>query len=102
MKPVRWALLTILLTAAACGSHSSAPVVYGTDPARQTRVYRSPDDIKRAQEAQRAAQASAYQKPVYQARSTPVEPAQLTPVSAIYLDEPARRTSARTQTSTPR
>lgn len=101
MKPVRWALLTILLTAAACGSHSSAPVVYGTDPARQTRVYRSPDDIKRAQEAQRAAQASAYQKPVYQARSTPVEPAQLTPVSAIYLDEPARRTSARTQTSTP-
>jgi murein DD-endopeptidase MepM/ murein hydrolase activator NlpD len=102
MKPVRWALLTILLTAAACGSHNSAPVVYGTDPARQTRVYRSPDDVRRAQQAQqqhaRTAQAGAYQKPVFQARTAAVEPVELTPVSAVYLGEPARRSAPQTLT----
>lgn len=111
MKPVRWAMVTgLLLTAAACGSHSSAPVVYGADPARQTRVYRSAEDVRRAQSAQhqaaqqqaaqqqqaqyaRRAQANAYQKPVFQAPTASVEPVELTPVSAVYLGEPARRSA---------
>ena len=95
MKSVRWALLTSSFFAvAACGSHNNAPVVYGSDPARQTRIYSSPDQIYREQRvAQQRTRAPEYQEPVYQpptrSRSTAVEPVQLTPVSAVYLSEPA-------------
>ncbi len=95
MKSVRWALLTSsFMAAAACGSHNNAPVVYGSDPARQTRIYSSPDQIYREQRvAQQRTRAPEYQEPVYQpptrSRTTAVEPVQLTPVSAVYLNEPA-------------
>ena len=100
MKTVRLVMLTgSFLAVAACGSHNHAPVVYGSDPARQTRVYHSPDDIYRQQQTrQRTARADVYQQPVYQKpvyqqpvyqqSSASLEPVQLTPVSAIYLDEP--------------
>lgn len=95
MKTVHWAFVTgSILAASACGSHNHAPVVYGSDPARQTRVYHSPDDIRRQQQTAQTSSAytqPVYQKPVYQERSAAaVEPVQLTPVSAIYLDEPQR------------
>lgn len=96
MISVRLALLTSsFMAAAACGSHNNAPVVYGSDPARQTRIYTSPDEIYREQQMARArTRAPEYQEPVYQpptrSRSTAVEPVQLTPVSAVYLDEPQR------------
>ncbi len=97
MKSVRNALLTSsFLAVAACGSHNHAPVVYGSDPAQQTRVYHSPDDIYREQRLARARQAQApeYTQPVYQPpvkRNREAAPAQLTPVtpvSAVYLDAP--------------
>ncbi len=94
MKTFGWVMITSSFVAvAACGSHNHAPVVYGADPARQTRVYHSPEDIRRDQQPANAqtAQAQAYQKPVYQPRSSAVEPVQLTPVSAVYLDEPQRQ-----------
>jgi len=92
MTIVRWAMLTgSLLAVAACGSHNHAPVVYGSDPARQTRVYHSPDDIVRArQPQQQTAQAPVYQQPVYQPNRADVEPVKLTPVAAVYLDDAAR------------
>lgn len=98
MKPVRWAMLTgSVLAIAACGSHNHAPVVYGSDPTRQTRVYHSPDEIYRERQAQ-TAQAPVYRQPVYQPRpASSIEPVQLTPVSAIYLDEEPVRAAANTQ-----
>ncbi|WP_411818689.1 peptidoglycan DD-metalloendopeptidase family protein [Hyphococcus sp. DH-69] len=92
MKTVGWALLTSSFMAiVACGSHNHAPVVYGADPARQTRVYHSPEDIYRAREARETQTAQVYQKPVYKAQSAAVEPAQLTPVKAVYLDDAVRQ-----------
>lgn len=91
MNTVRKVLLTSsLLAVAACGSHNHAPVVYGDDPARQTRIYSSKDQIYAEQrEARaRAARAPVYQQPVYQPYASATTPVQLTPVSAIYLDEP--------------
>ncbi len=100
MKTMRMALLTgSFLAAAACGSHNHAPVVYGADPARQTRVYHSPEEIRREQDAARAqmAQAPVYRQPVFEARpASSIEPVQLTPVSAIYLDEPQRQAAVST------
>ena len=92
MNTVRAALLLgSFLTAAACGSHNHAPVVYGTDPARQTRVYHSPNEIKRERQAAQVAQAPVYRQPEFKVHPAgSVEPVQLTPVSAIYLDEPER------------
>lgn len=93
MKTVGWALLTSSFMAiAACGSHNHAPVVYGADPARQTRVYHSPDDIYRARQAKNVQTAQVYQKPVYQPQSAAIEPVQLTPVNAVYLDDGGRQT----------
>ncbi|WDI30641.1 M23 family metallopeptidase [Hyphococcus flavus] len=94
MKSVRLALLTSSFAAvAACGSHNHAPVVYGSDPSSQTRIYNSPNDIYREQRVAQRTRAPEYREPVYQppqrrvtARSS--QPAQLTPVSAVYLDEP--------------
>ncbi len=113
MKSVRWALLTSsVMAVAACGSHNHAPVVYGNDPSHQTRIYNSPDEIYREQRmAQSRAQrtrAPEYQEPVYQPplyqppsaqRSAAVEPVQLTPVSAVYLDEPKRAQPVSTASS---
>lgn len=92
MKTVRAALLTgSFLAAAACGSHNHAPVVYGSDPARQTRVYHSPNEIKRERQVAQTAQAPAYRQPEFKARpASSIEPVQLTPVSAVYLDDAAR------------
>lgn len=91
MKRMNLALLTVsLLAVAACGSHNRAPVVYGTDPARQTRVYHSPDDIRRERQAARAqtAQAPAYRQPEFKSRPAgEIEPVQLAPLSAVYLDD---------------
>ncbi|MEX6634590.1 peptidoglycan DD-metalloendopeptidase family protein [Hyphococcus lacteus] len=92
MKTVGWALLTSSFMAiAACGSHNHAPVVYGADPARQTRVYHSPEDIYRAREAKNVQTAQVYQKPVYQPQSAAIEPVQLTPVKAVYLGDGGRQ-----------
>lgn len=90
MKSVRVALLACtFITTAACGSHNHAPVVYGSDPSSATRVYHSPEDIYREQRTR----AAEYQEPVYQPparRDAGARPAQLTPVSAVYLDEPQK------------
>ncbi len=105
MNTVRAVLLTgSFLAAAACGSHNHAPVVYGSDPSRQTRVYHSPNEIKRERQTAQAAQAPVYRQPEFKAHPAgAVEPVQLQPVSAIYLDEPerAQRQAARTAAATP-
>lgn len=91
MKRMGLALVTVsLLAITACGSHNRAPVVYGTDPARQTRVYHSPDDIRREQRAARTqtAQAPSYRQPEFRAGpAADIEPVQLAPLSAVYLDD---------------
>ncbi|GJL92295.1 LysM peptidoglycan-binding domain-containing M23 family metallopeptidase [Hyphococcus sp.] len=100
MKTFGWVMISgSFLAAAACGSHNHAPVVYGSDPARQARVYHSPEDMRREQYASRAQaeQAPAYEQPVFQQRSSAsIEPVQLAPVSAVYLDEPQRQTARAT------
>ncbi len=105
MNTVRAALLTgSFLAVAACGSHNHAPVVYGSDPARQTRVYHSPDEIKRERQMAHAAQAPVYRQPEFKAHPAgTIEPVQLSPVSAIYLDDSARvqQVSQRTAAATP-
>ena len=104
MNTVRAALLTgSFLAAAACGSHNHAPVVYGSDPARQTRVYHSPNEIKRERQVAQTAQAPVYRQPEFKARPAgSIEPVQLQPVSAVYLDDTARaRQTARTAAATP-
>lgn len=102
MITVRAALLAgSFLATAACGSHNHAPVVYGSDPARQTRVYHSPDEIKRERQTA-AAQAPVYRQPEFKARPAgSIEPVQLQPVSAIYLDEPERARRANAAAATP-
>ncbi|MFC2952368.1 peptidoglycan DD-metalloendopeptidase family protein [Marinicaulis aureus] len=105
MNTVRAALLTgTFLAVAACGSHNHAPVVYGSDPARQTRVYHSPDEIKRERQVAHAAQAPVYRQPEFKAHPAgAIEPVQLSPVSAVYLDDTARaqQASLRTAAATP-
>lgn len=105
MNTVRAALLTgSFLAVAACGSHNHAPVVYGSDPARQTRVYHSPDEIKRERQIAQAAQTPVYRQPEFKAHPAgSIEPVQLTPVSAVYLDDSARvhQASQRTAAATP-
>ncbi len=108
MTRMRWAMATVsLLAVSACGSHNHAPVVYGSDPARQTRVYHSPDDIRREQQARRTqtAQAPAYRQPEFKQRSSAeIEPVALAPLSAVYLDDGerarAQQASARATTRT--
>ena len=94
MKSVRalW-LAPSLLALAACGSHNSAPVVYGADGTHTARIYNSPEDIYRKQQRERAqtAQGSSSGAPAARrASASNVETVALTPVSAIYLDDPAR------------
>lgn len=88
MKLLGWAVSSSWLALAACGSHGDyAPVVYGSDPAHQARIYNSPDDYARPQRAAaRPAQGSAPR--AIQASTTDVEQASLRPVTAVYLDEP--------------
>ena len=72
----------------ACGSHSPAPIVYGDDATHTARIYQSPEAIERKQRLERA---QASQRPqAIRAVATADQPATLTPVSAIYLDEPER------------
>ncbi|PQA86110.1 LysM peptidoglycan-binding domain-containing M23 family metallopeptidase [Hyphococcus luteus] len=106
MRRMRWAMATVsVLAVTACGSHNHAPVVYGSDPSRQTRVYHSPDDIRREQQARRAqtAQAPVYRQPEFKARSSAeVEPVKLAPLSAVYLDDEERaRAQKASVSSTP-
>ncbi|WP_428408340.1 peptidoglycan DD-metalloendopeptidase family protein [Hyphococcus sp.] len=105
MNTVRAVLLMgSFLAAAACGSHNHAPVVYGSDPSRQTRVYHSPSEIKRERQTAQAAQAPVYRQPEFKAvPAGSIEPVQLQPVSAIYLNEPerAQRQTTRVAAATP-
>ncbi|WP_425408380.1 peptidoglycan DD-metalloendopeptidase family protein [Hyphococcus sp.] len=98
MKSVRAALLaSSIFAVAACGSHNQAPVVYGGGPDSTTRIYHSADEIYREQRMARQTsartRAAEYQEPVYQPpvrQTAAARPAQLTPVSAVYLDEPQK------------
>lgn len=75
-----------LLALGACGSHSDVPVVYGSDPAHQARIYNSPNDYAQPRRAPaRSAQSAPRATP---ASTTGVERSQLKPVSAVYLSEP--------------
>lgn len=94
MTTVRLVLLAgSFMALGACGSHNHAPVVYGTDPVRQTRVYHSPDEIYAEQRATRQATAApAYQPPASEAgvQRAALDPVELTPIKAVYLDDEAR------------
>ena len=85
---------------AACGNHNHAPVVYGADAGRQARIYNSPDDIYRKQQLERSrqtqirAQTRAKAPAPRYAVAKDIEPVQLTPVSAIYLDQPEPQRAA--------
>ncbi len=92
MKFVHRALVAFLIAAlAACGSHNDAPVIYGAGPANQARIYKSPDDIYRKQQMERARIAQTPPKQL--AVATDIEPVRLQPVSEIYLDESAQSAS---------
>jgi murein DD-endopeptidase MepM/ murein hydrolase activator NlpD len=105
MKRMGLALVTVsLLAITACGSHNRAPVVYGTDPARQTRVYHSPDDIYRERRTaqEQTAQAPAYRQPEFRASpSTDIEPVKLAPLSAVYLDDNDRARAQQASATAP-
>lgn len=95
MKGLRVALLAgSVMAVAGCGSHNHAPVVYGSDPSRATRIYHSPDEIYREQRMAERQRAPEYKEPVYQPPTrqsgAAARPAELTPVSAVYLDEPQK------------
>ncbi len=91
----------VFVGVAACGNHNNASVVYGADASRQARIYNSPDDIYRKQQIERArqveiqAQARAQAPAPQYAVARDIEPVQLTPVSAIYLDQPEPQRAAR-------
>lgn len=98
MKFVGPVLLTSALALSACGSHNHAPVVYGTDGAHTARIYNSPDEIYRKQQLERQRQAQrqrAAQRPKAQpAVARNIDQVELTPVSAVYLDDKARAQNA--------
>ena len=76
------------LALAACGSHGSAPIVYGADAGHTARIYDSPEAIYRKQRLERAQQA--HRPAAMRAVATEgVEQVALTPVAEIRLDEPA-------------
>ena len=88
-------VLSIGASMSACSSSGPAPVTYGADPARAARIYNSPQDIYRNQQAtrqsqvasQRRAQQQSYHTAAVQpapsrVRTGYVEPAPLHPVSA--------------------
>lgn len=78
--------------AVSCASQTSAPIVYGNSGAHPARIYSSPEAIERKQ---RYEQAMAGQRPAAtRAVATSAEPVALTPVSAIYLDDPAKMQAA--------
>ncbi len=76
---------------AACGNHSSVPVVYGADGTHQARIYSSRDEIYEKQkiEQQRIAQSSIAARQPQPASASPVRRnnVALTPVSAVYLSD---------------
>ena len=90
--------LSLGLALAACGSHQSAPIVYGDAEGHTARIYNSPEDIYRKQRRERAQleRAQVAQRPAATpalASSGDIEMVSLTPVSEIRLDEvePKRR-----------
>lgn len=83
------------LALAACGSHSSAPIVYGADASHTARIYNSREDIYRKQRLERAQQA--YRPEATRAVASNVDTVSLTPVSEIRLDQPVDPASAKRQ-----
>lgn len=88
----------------ACGSSDKqAPVVYGADGSREARIYNSPQELYRSQQAARNpyTQQNPYARNPYETRVasnqqtrpapvTKVEPVALEPVSAVYQPQPVR------------
>ena len=92
MRVAHHALTVFAITSlAACGNHSSAPVVYGADGAHQSRIYNSRDEIYQKQkvEQQRIAQNSIAARQAQPASASSVRRngVAVTPVSAVYLSE---------------
>lgn len=81
------------LALAACGSHSSAPIVYGADADHTARIYNSREDIYRKQRLERAQQA--YRPEATRAVASNVDTVSLTPVSEIRLDQPVEPAPAK-------
>lgn len=83
---------TVLLIAAsaialgACGSHSKAPIVYGTDPASTGRVYNSPEDYARVNNTARPSASQVYASQGQAPRAT-TKPAALTPVTSAEISK---------------
>ncbi|MHA7871286.1 MAG: LysM peptidoglycan-binding domain-containing protein, partial [Hyphococcus sp.] len=89
--------LIICMGLSACGNHREAPVVYGASQSHSARIYNSPEEIYRKQQAERARAIEANAAPS-RMTATPVSarsaPAPLKPVSAVYLDDGAAASSA--------
>lgn len=82
MKPISLSIFAAsTLALAACGSHTHAPIAYGTDPASTGRIYNSPADYARVN-------GTARQTRVAQAApgQTTTRPAKLTPVSSATIN----------------
>lgn len=77
------------LTLAACGSHSSAPIVYGADAGHSARIYNSREEIYRKQQLERAQQAYRPEPVRAVSSSNDIETVSLMPVSEVRLDQPA-------------
>lgn len=85
--------LSLGLALAACGSHQTAPIVYGGADGHTARIYNSPGEIYRKQQLERAQAAQRPPATYAVASSGDIETVSLTPVSEIRLDEaePRRR-----------
>lgn len=81
------------LALAACGSHQSAPIVYGADAGHTARIYNSREEIYRKQRLERAQQA--YRPEATRAVASNVDTVTLTPVSEIRLDQPVEPAPAK-------
>lgn len=86
------------ITLVACGSHQSvAPVVYGTQPTSQSRIYNSPEESRVA----RAVTPAPQYTPPRAAPAADVEPVRLQPVSAIYLSDEERERATKANYTPP-
>jgi len=92
MMKLGWALALLSTSAlAGCGSHSHAPVVYGTLPnAEPARIYNAPGQYQPARTAY-APQATTYSQPQYRGGVSPAlassSPAPLTPVTETWRED---------------